>query len=268
MSLRANLARNLRNLCRQKGSVNTVCREMGIHRSQFEKYLSQVVMPSPTSLKKICAYFQISEQELFSDATATNRLSGVDSVALEGMDESCATVLSPLWTEGSASIKPGIYFLWMSVPRDPDHVVCAPLFISRRGEALTFRRIVGAGEPPDKLWFHRVGDHKGLVVERLNWIMLVGVNQRGTHEPSLMRLKWTSLSQPTLSGHATITTESGISFSALCMRPAPANMTFRRAVRQSRSYHRDDAMIDATIRLVLDQERRDLAMTLNRDLGL
>jgi hypothetical protein len=267
MSLRANLARNLRNLCRQRGSINTVCREMGIHRSQFEKYLGQVVMPSPASLKKICAYFQISEQELFSDTAAAIRSAGSVS-ALNGMDASCADVLSPLWTEGSASIKPGIYFLWITVPKDPDHIVCAPLFIVRRGEALTFRRIVGAGEPRDKLWFHRVGDHKGLVVERLNWIMLVGINQRGTHEPSLMRLKWTSLSQPTLSGHATITTESGISFSALCMRPAPPGTTFRRAVRQSRSYHRDDAMVDATIRLVLDQERRDLAMTLGRDLAL
>ena len=266
MSLRANLARNLRNLCRQRGSVNTVCREMGIHRSQFEKYLSQVVLPSPTSLKKLCAYFGVSEQELFSDGTAPRSSGGATS--LGGMDQSCANALSPLWTEGSASIKPGLYFLWMSVPKDANHIVCAPLYIARHGEALTFRRIVGAGESRDKLWFHRVGDHKGLVVERLNWIMLVGVNQRGTHEPSLMRLKWTPLSQPTLSGHATITTESGISFAALCMRPAPSNMTFRRAIRQSRSYHRDDAMVDATARLVLDQERRELAMTLTLDLGL
>lgn len=266
MSLRANLARNLRNLCRQRGSINTVCREMDIHRSQFEKYLSQVVMPSPTSLKKICAYFEISEQDLFAEAAGT-RSAGA-AKALDGVDESCAAVLSPLWTEGSASIKPGLYLLWISVPKDPNHIVCAPLYIARHGDALTFRRIVGAGESRDKLWFHRVGDHKGLVVERLNWIMLVGVNQRGTHEPSLMRLKWTPLSQPTLSGHATITTESGISFSALCMRPAPSNMTFRRAMRLSRSYHRDDAMVDATARMVLDQERRELAMTLSLDLGL
>lgn len=258
------MANNLRRLTSQIGSANFVCRELDINRQQFEKYLKGRSLPSPATLKKICSYFQISEEELFA-ADGPEHEAASEPAAAAG---SCDEVLQPLFSEPPPSIKPGIYFLWMTVPTQPKHVVCAPLFVDRSDDRVTFRRITGSAEPKDRLWFHRVGDHKGLVVERLNWIMLVGVNQRGTHEPSLMRLKWTPLSQPTLSGHATITTESGISFSALCMRPAPPSMTFRRAIRQSRSYHRDDAMVDSTARLVLDQERRELAMTLSLDLGL
>lgn len=266
MSLSANLAKNLRRMCPQWGDIEVVCREMGMNRTQFEKYLHGKAMPSRRSIEKICAYFDISEEELFArDASAPRTERKV--VEQDTINAQCADVMQPLWTEGMASIKPGLYFLWISVPKDPDRIVCAPVVIAKKGEALTFRRIVGASEPRDELFFHRVGDHKGLIVERLNWIMLVGVNQRGTYEPSMMRLRWTSLSQPTLSGHAMITTESGVSFSALCMRPASPGTTFQRAVRQSRNYHKDDPIIDATVRMVLKRERQDLVSTVTSDLA-
>ena len=266
MSLSANLARNLRRMCPQWGDIEVVCREMGMNRTQFEKYLHGKAMPSRRSIEKISGYFGVSEEELFAREAGTphpDRKAGEqDATSL-----ACADVMRPLWTEGMASIKPGLYFLWISVPKDPERIVCAPVVIAKRGDALTFRRIVGASEPRDALFFYRVGDHKGLVVERLNWIMLMGVNQRGTHEPSMMRLRWTSLSQPTLSGHAMITTESGVSFSALCMRPASPGTAFRKAARQSRSYHKDDPIIDATVRMVLQRERRELVSTVTSDLA-
>jgi transcriptional regulator with XRE-family HTH domain len=266
MSLSANLAKNLRRMCPQWGDIEVVCREMGMNRTQFEKYLHGKAMPSRRSIEKISAYFGVSEEDLFAREAGVPRAERKPGEQ-DTLNAQCAEVMRPLWTEGMASLKPGLYFLWISVPKDPDRVVCAPVIIAKKGEALTFRRIVGAGEPRDQLFFHRVGDHKGVVVERLNWIMFMGVNQRGTYEPSMMRLRWTSLSQPTLSGHATITTESGVSFSALCMRPAPAGLSFRKAVRQSRSYHRDDPIIDATVRMVLKRERQDLVATVTSDLA-
>lgn len=266
MSLSANLARNLRKMCPQWGDIEVVCREMGMNRTQFEKYLHGKAMPSRRSIEKICAYFGVSEEELFAREAGAPRparkIGEQDTIT-----EQCAEIMSPLWTEGMASIKPGLYFLWISVPKDPDRIVCAPVVIAKKGEALTFRRIVGASEPQNQLFFHRVGDHKGLVMERLNWIMLVGVNQQRTYEPSMMRLRWTSLSQPTLSGHAMITTELGVSFSALCMRPAAPGTTLRKAVRQSRSYHKDDPIIDATVQMVLKRERQDLVLAVTSDLA-
>lgn len=268
MSLRATLARNLRSLCGSVGSINAACREMKIHRQQFEKYLSQESMPTAKTVQKICLYFEISETDLFSPDIRSLAQRKKRTKRAPPFGELCATAMRPLWSEPAPSLKPGIYFLWMTVPDKPDHFMCAPVFVEKIGEALTFRRIVGAAEPSDSLWWHGIGDHKGVVVERLSWLMLVGVNQRGNLEPSMIRLKWVPLSQLILGGHATITTPSGISFAAACLRPAQAGTTVRKALRQSRMYASHDACVDGVTRVVLEKQRQELAKIVASDLSL
>jgi transcriptional regulator with XRE-family HTH domain len=264
MSLRSNLADNLRRLTNEIGSANFVCRELDINRQQFEKYLKGRSLPSPTTLRKICNYFKISEEELFAAGAEPEAEREAIATPMAG---SCDNVLGALFSEPPPSIKPGIYFLWMTVPTQPDHVVCAPVFIERDNDRVTFRRITGSAEPSDRLWFHRVGDHKGVVVQRLNWLLLVAVNQRGIHEPSMIRLKSVPLSSVVLGGHATILTPTGISFAAVCMRPAPAGTSFRQALRQSRQFEKNDPTIDSVAKMVLDQERKDLLQIIERDVS-
>ena len=110
-----------------------------------------------------------------------------------------------------------------------------------------------------------MGDHQGVIVERLNWLLLIAVNQRGNHEPSMIRLKAVPLSSVVLGGHATILTPTGISFAAACMRPAPAGTTFRQALRQSHQFDKSDMSVDSVTRMVLDQERRELLQLIERD---
>lgn len=265
MSLRLNMAKNLQLLCAQKGSANLVARETGINRQQLEKYLKGRSLPSRSTLKRICDYFSITEESLFSPV--------MDAAAPEQGDQlisalACDSAVQPLLSEPAASIKPGVYFLWMSVPTEPDGIVCAPIVIERHDNTLTFRRITGSAEPSRRLWWHRVGDHKGIVVERLNWFLFVAVNQRGNNEPSLVRLKWVPLSVAVLGGHATILTPTGISFAVACMRPAPPGMSFRQALRYSRKYQRNDAAIDPITKMVIDQQRQDLLQMIVRDVSL
>ena len=263
MSLRLNMAKNLRQLTSRIGSANYVCRELDINRQQFEKYLKGRSLPSAATIKRICAYFNISEEELF----AANSESEVEALPEQPVARTCDTVIEPLFSEPLPSIKPGIYFLWMTVPTQPTQVVCAPLFVERSDERMTFRRITGSAESRDRLWFHRVGDHKGVIVERLNWLLLIAVNQRGNHEPSMIRLKAVPLSSVVLGGHATILTPTGISFAAACMRPAPAGTSFRQALRQSRQFDKNDISIDSMTRMVLDQERQELLRLIERDVS-
>lgn len=263
MSLRLNMARNLRRLTSRIGSANAVCRDLDINRQQFEKYLKGRSLPSTTTLKKICSYFKISEEALFAPGPEAE----IDRPGDRSPEHACASILQPLFSEPPPSIRPGIYYLWMTVPTHPQQVVCAPLFIERRDERMTFRRITGSAEPRERLWFHRVGDHKGVVVERLNWLLLVAVNQRGNHEPSMIRLRAVPLSSVVLGGHTTILTPAGISFAAACMRPAPAGTTFRQALRHSRQFDKNDIAIDATTRMVLDQERQELLRIIERDVS-
>jgi transcriptional regulator with XRE-family HTH domain len=265
MSLRVNMAGNLQRLVGQTGSANFVSRELGINRQQFEKYLKGRSLPSASTLEKICRYFNISEETLFS--TTSSPPAEIETLPADAAS-SCTDVLQPLFSEPAASIKPGIYFLWMTVPTQPDQFVCAPLFVERRDDSVTFRRITGGAEPKARLWWHRVGDHKGVVVERLNWLLFVAVNQRGNQEPSMIRLKWVPLSSAVLGGHATIFSPTGISFAAACMRPAPAGMTFRQALRQSRQFDRNEVSVDSMTRMVLDEQRRELLKIIERDVSL
>ncbi|MGV3549816.1 helix-turn-helix domain-containing protein [Rhizobium sp.] len=258
------MASNLQRLVAEIGSANYVSRELGINRQQFEKYLKGRSLPSRATTSRICAYFKISEEMLFALPEGGTAAAPAPRTA----GSSCETILQPLFSEPAASIKPGIYFVWLTVPTRADQIVCAPVFIQRQGDAVTFRRVTGSAESKDRLWWHRVGDHKGTVVERLNWIILAGVNQRGNLEPSMIRLKWVPLSSAVLGGHATIFTPTGISFAAACMRPAPAGTTFRQALRQSRQYDHNDIAIDSITRMVLDQQRQELRDLIARDVSL
>lgn len=64
LSLKANLAANLKYLCNQSRSVASVCRNVGINRQQFNKYLNGTTFPSPHTLNRICGYFRIDETEI------------------------------------------------------------------------------------------------------------------------------------------------------------------------------------------------------------
>ena len=49
--------RNLRLLGQPYASVSALCRELGINRTQFNRYLSGESFPRPDILQRICAYF-------------------------------------------------------------------------------------------------------------------------------------------------------------------------------------------------------------------
>jgi hypothetical protein len=59
-----NLATNLKGLCRGV-SIAVACREIGLNRQQFNKYLSGKHHPSRRSLALICGYFSVAEKDLY-----------------------------------------------------------------------------------------------------------------------------------------------------------------------------------------------------------
>lgn len=55
----------LRELCNQRGSVNQVCRDLGINRQQFSKYLSGTNLPSAFMLQRLIVYFSVEPSCFF-----------------------------------------------------------------------------------------------------------------------------------------------------------------------------------------------------------
>lgn len=63
--LRGIFGRNLRALCNQRGTVSEVCRNLGINRAQFNRYLSSDSFPRPDVLFKICTFFEVDGRILY-----------------------------------------------------------------------------------------------------------------------------------------------------------------------------------------------------------
>nr|WP_283255081.1 helix-turn-helix transcriptional regulator [Marivita sp. GX14005] len=57
--MRNTLGANLRILAKQAPSVSALCRELGINRTQFNRYLSGESFPRPDVLYRICKHFDV-----------------------------------------------------------------------------------------------------------------------------------------------------------------------------------------------------------------
>lgn len=62
--LRNMLGANLRQLSRQAVSISALCRDLGINRTQFNRYLSGESFPRPDVLHRICSYFGVDARIL------------------------------------------------------------------------------------------------------------------------------------------------------------------------------------------------------------
>lgn len=72
---------NLRAACARHPSISQVCRDLGINRQQFNKYLSGASFPSAYNFRRICGYFEIDGATLMSLPLADAARSGADPSA-------------------------------------------------------------------------------------------------------------------------------------------------------------------------------------------
>ena len=62
--LRNMLGANLRQLSKQAVSISALCRDLGINRTQYNRYLSGESFPRPDVLHRICSYFGVDARIL------------------------------------------------------------------------------------------------------------------------------------------------------------------------------------------------------------
>lgn len=73
--LRSMFGSNLRILSRDYPSVSELSRQLGINRTQFNRYLAGESFPRPYVLARICAFFQVDARMLLEPVDAINTLS-------------------------------------------------------------------------------------------------------------------------------------------------------------------------------------------------
>jgi transcriptional regulator with XRE-family HTH domain len=255
MSLRENLAVNLRRLCAMHGSIAAVCREMGVNRQQFDRYLSMDALPNRATTTRICQYFAIEEAELYRDPETFDGFDGPVKPAKPRDPTGDGPIEGRVFAPPLPQIAPGFYLTYFSIPESPDETLCAVTAIRTEGERTTFRRMTGLSESRTSRWSYFVGDHEGIVMERNNWFYFLALNRRGAKEPTFMSLRSVPYAPETLlCGHGMIFTGTTPSVTTTVMRPAPKGISLRNALRSAKVYNSSDPAIGSLISHALKQQ--------------
>lgn len=211
-----NFADNLRALCTRHGSIAAVCRELGMNRQQFNKYLAGSTLPNAATLEKICSFFAIESESLFHDPA------GFRSPAPKG-DANPASLLrrlppavlgavaGALGRPQEASLRVGCYHFYSAWPRDPSKCVRDALFIHREDGTLLFTRFTKFRPVGQRQRYFLSGRHDGIVLESDRARFLLALNRKGFGEVSLVTIgAENALAQDFLSGLALVMAPSGM----------------------------------------------------------
>lgn len=231
MHIRDIFASNLRRLTEARGSINHVCRQLGMHRNQFAIYLRGDRLPNKKTMERFSRFFHVTEDSFFFSAPE----GGTESAD----DPMCSQLLAR--AKASPPTMPqGRYQTYFWAPALQDNIVSALTVIKEKEGALTFRRLTASGERKDPTWSYVKGDHQGIVSERMGWLYFQGSNRTEPQEPTLMALKWAALSEPLLVGHGMVTSHLGPMIVHVVMMPHPPSLTLLAAIRLARVHNLRD----------------------------
>ncbi len=258
MSVRQNVATNLRALCEERSSIAQVCREAGINRQQFNRYLTGETLPNRASLEKICHYFGITEDDLFQ-APAKGAAPDLAADAGASVTRELRRILGNITSGPPANIPDGTYFVYFLMPEPGAGIARSVMFMRTEGNLKVFRRITKIATRRSANWHYFQGDHTGIVLERRHWLNFTGISRDGREEPSLMAVQLVGDSTQTYSGKALVYGQVGPLALPVVLQRLPSEMSARRALRGCNIYDLDSDEISPVIRNFLESLREKIA---------
>lgn len=239
MVIRDVFASNLRRLCKTRGSINLVCRQLGMHRQQFALYLRGERLPNKETMARLCRYFKVSEDAFFTDPEGQ----------LPPQPTDYDDVLERV-TASPPSMPEGLYQTYFWAPVLEESVVAALTVVKANDKHLTFRRLTAASERIDPTWSYVKGDHQGVVSERMGWIYFHASNRIEPREPTLLAVKWAALSEPLLFGHGMVTSHLGPMVVKVVMKPYPRSVTLLAGIRRTNTFNLNDPALGLAARFL------------------
>ena len=183
-------AQNLRSLTEKNGSIAQVCRDLGMNRQQFNKYLSGTSLPAPVSLRKIAEYFNVDQRAMFDNADSKSSRSDFDDIgAFLTLDQINPRIVDRMMRTLSGSVqtqfREGCYIVYYPSLLSPDSISRAALIVFKVGKLMCFRRYTRfamKGRPVER---SAKGQHEGVVIEHNGRTFMLAKNIRGNGELSL-----------------------------------------------------------------------------------
>jgi transcriptional regulator with XRE-family HTH domain len=145
------ISENLRVLCASRPSVSQICRELGINRSQFNRYLAGSSAPRPALMRRICDYFGVEPFELAMPAAefqAVIRARGLDGDSGARVFRQHLDRVMALNDRRIAKLR-GAFFEYSNLMSQPDTVIRALVVFDFLDNTLVYRRLERLG-PHDR----------------------------------------------------------------------------------------------------------------------
>jgi transcriptional regulator with XRE-family HTH domain len=122
-------AENLFALATARGSIAEVCRQTGINRQQFNKYLAGVSLPSEKTLEKIAGFFGVRDLDMFLPRAAAPGATGVWAETISAASAAC-------------EFEPGLYAMYAPWLTGQRQIMRATAVVRRQGGLTRFARFI------------------------------------------------------------------------------------------------------------------------------
>lgn len=186
-------ATNLRRLCDTATSIADICRDTGINRQQFNKYLAGRSIPSARVMRKICNRLGVSEDALLGSGTTQPSIENLHLPKPKRIGKELDRLVRQVFpssqsvgTKKTADLPAGDYFAHFPFPGFSDFVLRSYLHFWRQDEMLFFTRLTRVNAPTGQGAFTARGRHLGIVVPSGNDFSLIGRNRSFPHQASMI----------------------------------------------------------------------------------
>lgn len=167
-----NFSQNLRSLCANHGSLAQICREIGINRQQFNRYVTGAGMPSAHNLRRIAARFGLTDADLMMEHDQFVAQHIHDRRAATPANDPASKLIG-LFQDQAKILRRflGFYHVHFRTPAWPDQLIRSLIWLKEQDGFVTthaYERIVNSDGS-----IRQVSRYSGLVTFRSNRIYLV-----------------------------------------------------------------------------------------------
>ncbi len=186
-------ATNLRRLCVAETSIADICRDTGINRQQFNKYLAGRAIPSARILRKICQRLGVSENTLLTagEASGQPRASAGRAGQFARDLDRIASVYLPenksVLRIADSEFGPGGYHTYFPFNDVADFVLRGYVEVWRHKETLMFTRMTRVHAPGQRSLTLR-SRHHGVALASKGEISMVARNRITPFQVTLMNI--------------------------------------------------------------------------------
>ena len=252
-------SRNLRQLCAEHGSISQICRDIGLNRQQFNRYLNGSSMPSAHNLRRIARHFDMTEAQLFAAAPEFEALLTQSSPGQVASPSK--TFLEP-FRDQQKNLKRylGFYHSFFRTPSWDGVIFCSLIRLSERDGLITIRSHENATSPDKSI--RQLSRYEGLVTLRGNRIFVT--EHERAREGSVAQTILYSAHRQQLKYLRGMT--MGVAWrpyprpyaAKTIWKRLPERVTAREALAACGVYSVSSSWIDPTVRTYLDSSDKDM----------